>query len=188
MSASEQDTRKRIVKSALEILDEVADVEKVTVRQIAERAGVGIGLINYHFRTKDNLLRIAIGDVMAEMATSLAQTGYHAESEPATRLKTMLKQLYSFGERHEKLIQFMLKDGLLNGDMQAPLFLMPVLREIFGHRKDEIELRIISLQILLPIQVTSISPSAFHFYSGIDLRNMEQRNNFIDSLVENLVK
>ncbi|HYE09896.1 MAG TPA: TetR/AcrR family transcriptional regulator [Patescibacteria group bacterium] len=188
MKNSDQDARSRIIKAAIEILDEVTDVDKVTVRQVAERANVGIGLINYHFKTKDNLLSIAVGDVMGKMATGFITPGNYSDLEPVLKLKTMLKELYSFGERHEKLVQFTLTHGILNGDMQTPLFLVPVLREIFGDRKDEIHLRIIALQILLPIQVTSISPSAFNYYSGINLHNEVQRNNFIDTLIDNLVK
>ena len=65
MTKKEQDARERIISSAIEILYEVSDIEKITVRQIAERANVGIGTINYHFNSKDNLLSFAIGEVMA---------------------------------------------------------------------------------------------------------------------------
>ncbi|SHJ28050.1 transcriptional regulator, TetR family [Geosporobacter subterraneus DSM 17957] len=187
MNQSELDARNRIIKAAIEILDEVADVDKITVRQVAERANVGVGLINYHFKTKDNLLSIAIGEVMVKMATGFSTPGHYSDMEPVLRLKKMLKELYSFAERHEKLVKFTLTHGILNGDMQTPLLLVPALREIFGNRKDEIQLRIIALQIIMPIQVTSISPSAFHYYSGIDLYNEAQRNNFIDTLIDNLV-
>lgn len=187
MSISDQDARNRIIKAAIEMLNEVTDVDKITVRQVAERANVGIGLINYHFKSKDNLLSIAIAEIMAKIATGFSISGNYSDLQPIPKIKTMLKELYSFAERHEKLLQFTLAHGIVNGDMQTPLFLVPVLREIFGDSKDEIQLRIIALQILLPIQVTAICPSAFNFYSGVDLHNEVQRNNFIDTLVDNLV-
>lgn len=52
MTKKEQDARERIISSAIEILYEVSDIEKITVRQIAERANVGIGTINYHLIQK----------------------------------------------------------------------------------------------------------------------------------------
>jgi hypothetical protein len=100
----------------------------------------------------------------------------------------MLKELFNFADPYEKLMKFSLTHEIINGDMQAALYIVPVLKEIFGDRKDEIELRIIALQILLPLQVTGISPTTFHFYSGIDLHNEAQRGNFIDALIDNLVK
>lgn len=187
MVAREQDVRDKIIQATIELLAEVSDVEKVTVRQVAERADVAIGSINYHFKSRDNLLSIAVGDVMAKMAGSFVASSSRSQMDPATNLKVMIRELYSYGESNEKLMQFLITQALLNGDMEAPLFLVPPLREIFTNRKDEMELRIISLQILLPIQVASINPSAFHFYSGIDLHNIEQRNRYIDTLVDNLV-
>lgn len=187
MVAREQDVRDKIIQAAIELLGEVSDVEKVTVRQVAERADVAIGSINYHFKSRDNLLSIAVGDVMAKMASSFVGSSSHSPLDPATRLKVMIQELYSFGESIEKLVQYLITQTLLNGDMEAHLYLVPTLREIFLNRKDEMELRIISLQILLPIQVASLNPSAFHFFSGIDLHNIEQRNKYIDTLVDNLV-
>lgn len=185
---NELDARNRIIRAAIEILNDVTDVDKITIRQVAERANVGIGLINYHFKTKNNLLSIAVSDVMAKMATGFLSSGNHLELEPVAKLKKMLNELYSFSAQHEKLVQFTLTNNILNGDMQTPLFIVPVLREIFGNRKDEIHLRIIALQILLPIQFTSLNPLKFHFYTGIDLHNKAQRNSFIDTLVDNIVK
>jgi hypothetical protein len=78
--------------------------------------------------------------------------------------------------------------SILNGDMQAQLTLVPLLREIFAERKDEIHLRILAMQVLLPLQVAALSPQEFHFYSGIDLFDETQRNRFIDMLIDNLVK
>lgn len=55
MKSNDKDARERIIEVTLNILDEVGDIEKVIIWQIAERTkNVGVGLINYHFKTKDN--------------------------------------------------------------------------------------------------------------------------------------
>ncbi|HEX2927866.1 MAG TPA: TetR/AcrR family transcriptional regulator [Ruminiclostridium sp.] len=187
MNKSDLDARNKIIKAAIEILNEIGDIDKITVRQIAARANVGTGLINYHFNTKDNLLSIAVGDIMAQMAAGFAQSGNCTDMEPISKLKHMLKELYSYAEQHEKLLQFTLNQNIQKGDMQTPLFLVPVLRGIFGEDRDEMNLRIIALQIIAPIQTTVLCPSEFHLYSGVNLRDKQQRNNFIDNLVDNLV-
>lgn len=186
MSPNDQDARQSILATAKVLLDEAADIDKITVRQIAERAGVGIGLINYHFQSKDNLLRIAIGDVMSQTIYHFTDQADYTGLEPAAKLKEMLKELYSFGGRNEKLIRFVLSHELMNGNMQTPLLLIPLLRDIFQSQKNDMQLRIIALQILYPIQVTALHPNAFHLYSGMDLTNLEQRNQFIDVLIDNL--
>lgn len=188
MSPNEQDARQAIINAAKAILGEVDDVEKITVRQIAQRAGVGTGLINYHFKSKNALLSIAVGDVMARTVRRFTETDDCSASEPVSKLKAMVKELYDLaGSNNDKLVRFMLTRDILEGNMQTPLYLVPLLKEIFGDTKDDMQLRIIALQILHPIQVTGLNASKFHMYSGIDLGDPEQRNRFIDMLIDNVL-
>lgn len=186
------DARDRILKATKEILDEADNIDQITVRQIAERANVGVGLINYHFKSKDNLLGTVVSGEMARMAGGFLKTGSKSGSkpgmDPVRKMKVMLKDLFSYGEKHKDHLKYIVTRSILNGDMQAQLTLVPILREIFGEQRDEINLRIIAMQILLPLQVTALSPQAFHFYSGIDLFDETQRNKLIDILVDNLMK
>lgn len=184
---NENETRERIIGATIELLNELPDVENITVRLVAQRAGVGVGLINYHFHTRDNLISLAIGRIMAEMATAMGSAGANSDDSGVDRIRTMLKSLYTYAEQHEKFIQFLLTHGIVNGDLDAALYLVPMLKEVFPKEKDEIQLRIMALQILLPIQVASINPSAFHHFTGIDLHNVKQRETYIDTLVDNVV-
>jgi AcrR family transcriptional regulator len=182
----DQDAKNRILKAAAEILDETEDIERITIRQIAERAGVGTGLINYHFKSKDNLLNVVVGDKMAQIVMSF--TGQKEGEKPVTRLKTMLKELFSYAEGYEKLMRFSLARTVLGCEMDAELFLVPMLKEIFGSEKAEMELRIIAMQILLPLQAASINAQSFRLYSGVDLYSEAQRNSLIDALIDNVIR
>lgn len=184
---NEIEARERIIQATIDLLNEGTEVENLTVRTVAQRATVGVGLINYHFHSRDNLLSIAIGSLMAKMAIDLREEEPVNVGSPTKRIRKMLKTLYSFGEKHEKLIQFLLTHGIINGDMDAALYLVPMLKEVFGMQKDEIQLRILAMQILLPIQVASINPTAFHHFTGIDLHNIKHREDYIDTLIDNLL-
>ncbi len=187
MAATEQDARQTIIDAVKALISETNDVEKITTRQIAERAGVGIGLINYHFKSKDNLLGIAIGDVMTKTIWSFTKTEMYSKLNALEKLKMMLKELYALVGSGEKLIRFILTREITEGNMQTPLHLVPLLKEVFTDRKDDMELRIIALQIIYPIQVTGLNAEAFHMYSGIDLLDTKQRSRFVDMLINNLM-
>ena len=62
-----QDTKEKIIEAAGIMIKENTDVNKITVRGIAKLAGVGTGLINYYFGSKDNLLAAAIEKRVDEM-------------------------------------------------------------------------------------------------------------------------
>ncbi len=187
MRINEQDARQTIIDVARAMINETDDIEKITTRQIAQRAEVGIGLINYHFKSKDNLLRIAIGDVMIKTIAGFAQTEAYSKLSAIEKLRVMLKELYALIGRSKKLVRFILTHEVTEGNMQTPLYLVPLLKEVFGNKKDDMALRIIALQIIHPIQVTGLNAEAFRMYSGIDLFEAEQRSRFVDMLIDNLI-
>jgi AcrR family transcriptional regulator len=53
-------SRRYCKKSAIDLIIETRDLKKVTIRRIARRAGVGVGLINYHFHTKEDCIARAV--------------------------------------------------------------------------------------------------------------------------------
>lgn len=187
MNETEKDARQLIIDAVKNLMNETGNIEEITVRQIAERAGVGTGLINYHFKSKDNLLSIAIGDVMTETIYQFMKTNSHCASEPVIRIKMLVKELYSLAGNSDKVLRFILTREIMEGDLKTALHLVPLLKEIYGEEEDDMRLRIIALQILHPIQVTGLNTEAFHMYSGIDLYNTRQRDHFIDMLIDNLI-
>jgi AcrR family transcriptional regulator len=187
MNQKDKGLRQRIIDSAKAILSDGTDVDKITVRQIAERAGVGIGLINYHFTSKDNLLAIARGDETEIVIARYANEDNEQGLEPSQKLRMLLKDLCASAGNDAKLVRFMLLKEITEGCMQAPLHLIPMLREIIGEQVDEMQLRIIALQILQPLQLAGLNPEPFHMFSGIDISDPEQLSRFIDALIDNLI-
>ena len=54
-----KEVKEKIIKATTELIEESGGkTESITSRKIAERADVALGLINYHFTNKDNLISI----------------------------------------------------------------------------------------------------------------------------------
>ena len=187
MTVKDTDSRENIIRITTELVNETSDIENITVRQIAERAGVAVGSINYYFSSKDSLLSIAVGKILAEQADEFLKDNTKLYADPVQKLKAMLTELCTTAADKKSLRKFMLTQSIVNGDMQAPLYLVPVLKEIFGDEKDEIELRILALQLLYPLQIGGITPEKLYFYSGLNLDEENARNKLIDLLVDGIV-
>lgn len=69
--ASADPTRERILAAALDLFSE-RSFEGATTREIAKRADVTQPLLNYHFRSKDELWRAAVDGLFAELGDALA--------------------------------------------------------------------------------------------------------------------
>jgi len=78
-----------------------------------------------------------------------------------------------------------LTDGLEN-DNSAQIMnaSYPILKEAFGETKTEKELKVILQAIISTVQVTFLRQEIYKKVNGFDFSEQEQRNEFIDTLVD----
>lgn len=182
----EQGAKDRMLQAATELLECEQRAEDITVRKIAERAGVGVGLISYYFDSKDHLLSVASRQIIKDAIDEFSKQA--AITDPIERLKAMIKVIFDLDPGKQQLIQFLLTLGPLRGDLKTSLYLVDVLHEIYGETKGELELRILALQMLQPLEIALMTPEEFRLFSGVDVYDRTSRNEFIDLLVENLIQ
>lgn len=185
----ELDPKQRILQAVIALLGETPDPEKITVRQIARRADVGTGLINYHFGSKEALLNEAIGTLMREEAGLDAPAlPADAGGAPVERIRTLLKQTTKVALRFPSLGRMLAKYALLGGDYGAERTLLPLLREHFGRALSEPEIRVTAIQIVAPLQVMAVRAEDVEVFAGLDLFDEATADQVIDRLVDNVLK
>ena len=80
MSAKE--TKEKILKCTTELLlERGGDIGNVTIRTIAARAGIGVGLTNHYFSSKEQLIEECIESVFSELFEMLGGEGSYKPSE-----------------------------------------------------------------------------------------------------------
>lgn len=188
MNSNDDNAKDKIIKITMDMLNEVDEPDKITVRQIAQRANVGIGLINYHFQSKENLLFKAVSDTMSTLAKELQKSKDGKPENPVEKLKLMLKELVDFAIRYNKLSLILVSHTIQQGNMEVPLYLVPILKDIYGSAKDEIEIRIIALEIVSTLQVAYMNSQKFQLYIGMDINNKLQRDKLIDTVINSIIK
>ena len=65
------ETKEHILNAAVKLIQEGREPADITVRDIAAEADVQVGMINYYFRTKDELMYQAVGVLRYEMASNV---------------------------------------------------------------------------------------------------------------------
>jgi len=96
-------TRERILVAALDLFADVS-FEGATTREIAARAGVSQPSLNYHFRSKDDLWRAAVGVLFAELDASMSERieGLRGVDQ-VTTAKLVIRDFITFSAAHPQL-------------------------------------------------------------------------------------
>lgn len=116
-----RDVRERLLGAASELISEVG-WNAVTTRLLAERAGVTAGLVHYHFRSVQALLREAAVGVMREAVGGVGAVLAGAAT-PADGLRGMLASLDRYSGDDPTSLLFVeaylaaTRDELLRGEL-----------------------------------------------------------------------
>ena len=96
-------TRQRILAAALDLFSE-RSFDGATTREIAGRADVTQGLLNYHFSSKDELWRAAVDGLFAELADALDRRadGLRGVDE-LTVAELLIREFIHFSAAHPQL-------------------------------------------------------------------------------------
>ena len=111
-----QQTRQRIVQSASTIFAE-RGFEGVSLRDIAEHAGVTHGLLRHHFGSKEDIWRSVIDATVANYVAELAPllAGAEEGSPPAEALRTAARLLIRTTARRPDVARLLMHEGIVGG-------------------------------------------------------------------------
>ena len=110
-----QQTRQRIVQSARTVFA-ARGFEGVSLRDIAEHAGVTHGLLRHHFGSKEDIWRavidVTVANYLAELTPLLAAEG---ESSPAQMLRAAARLLIRTTARQPDVTRLLMHEGIVGG-------------------------------------------------------------------------
>lgn len=108
-------TRDRILAAAADLFAE-RSFDGATTREIAARAGVAQPLLNYHYRSKDELWRAAVDSLFHALTSSMAA---HLEEvrevDDLTRAKLQVREFVTFSARHPQLHRIITQESKSDG-------------------------------------------------------------------------
>lgn len=187
MDPQERSTREKLIQATQQLLQEESDPESITARQITSRAGVGLGAINYHFSSKDHLLNEAVLELINQTAAPWLTAAAHQELSPRRQLRQLLLETARVASRFPKISRLPIAHTLREGSFSVPEMVVPLLREIFPGDTRDLELKLIALQLITPMQFGFLHAEAFQRYAGVDVRDPTQQEQLIEGMINILI-
>lgn len=187
MEPPETEPRERILQAAVQLLQEQGDASRVTVRRIAALAGVGVGLVNYHYRSKEDLLDAAFGRILAQQARPWLEARPEMAGPPLARLKQLARQIGETALDFPRLARPGIERAALNARFETALAVLPLLREHFGARKGELELRALALALVSALLVAFLRLDEAAAFVGLDPRDRARLAALSDLIIEQVL-
>lgn len=185
MGENTKDAKARILNTVVGLMLEQKDPNTITNREIARLAGVNSALINYYYQSKENLLNQAVGVCMAQAPANLPEGDFKNE-KPLKRLKNMLRSISRFAVEHRFLSEISISGEMKSGNENTVRTILPILKELFKG-KSEFELKLIALQIVVPMQVLLLNPAAYKKSLNEDVTDLTKGFQILDILIDNVV-
>jgi TetR/AcrR family transcriptional regulator len=108
-------TRAKILAAALDLFSEQS-FDGATTREIAARAGVTQGLLNYHFSSKDELWRAAVDDIFAALDDALDRRAEGLRGvNPLTTARLVIREFVAFSAQHPQLHRIITQECKTDG-------------------------------------------------------------------------
>ena len=188
----EKDTAKqRIINVTIELICQGKKPSEITVSDITEKAGVGNGMVNYHFQSKDNLLRTTVKRVMVCAKNALREKLKTYEKILAKeRLVVILKQTTDLFADNPEICKIAILDNLSNADETLHLLsdveeFNDCLKEIYNNDKHKIWIK--NYIIASFFNYIFLKADAIKKETGFDFYNKNQRDEAIDSFINDLL-
>lgn len=165
------------------------NIEGITIRQIAEQAGIGLGLINYHFKSKDELIEVCVQRIISNVIYSF-RPEIGKDLSPSEHLKTVAKQVMDFLVENPSVSRISIL-----GDFKNPALKDNTMKTVQGFA-NFLENSSYSTEEknMLLFGFTSVLQAAFlrkdiskECY-GVDFNCKEERDRYMDFIAERLFR
>jgi AcrR family transcriptional regulator len=182
-----------IINATIECIEKYG-VQGTTNRKIAEMAGVNNAAINYYFRSKDALIRRCM-QITLENAFDFKDFENLPGGTARQRCAAIFNDLIVGGLNYPGLTRSHFYELLAEGkyDSLAVEKLNKFVEDLAtdmqarGVDLDPQELQLACVQITTAVLMTILAPRLFAAQFGIDIRDEETRQGFVQRLVERLL-
>jgi len=183
----------KIMDATIKLIEECVSIENVTIRDIAAKAGVGVGLINYHFQTKENLINQCVQKIIGNIINKFDAVYQSLTLEPLEKLRFLAKLTCTFLVKNQGISRASILSDLIaancsDNTSQTIQAYLPVMREICGEAKSNEEIYLSTHILITTLQSAFLRKDVFMQNMKVDFYNIKQRERYIDMVIEIILK
>ena len=192
MTKKDKMIKEKIIDTTYELIKEYGDINKITVREIAEKAGVGLAMINYHFQTKENLINVCMLKMIGHTIENFNYYSQNPEMKAIEKMREIGKGIAAFMDANPGFSRISIMNDLVSANTndnsaQVARMLLPIIKEIYGADKTDQELLIMLHVLISSIEVGFLRRDVIRETTGFDFSNSEQRDKFVEFCIHSVI-
>ncbi|MDI9470736.1 MAG: TetR/AcrR family transcriptional regulator [Bacillota bacterium] len=163
-------------------------VEKITIREIAQSAGVAVGLVNYHFGSKKELIEICVERIISQVMKTFGE-GESAECEETAQreadMTSFIVRVFEFLLAHPEISQISMLSDLSEPDLKSnsSVSYRAILKALPAAEVEE-ERKVRAFLLLAGIQSAFLNRRIVDELLGFDLNAASDRGRFFAWVTE----
>ncbi len=184
---SSEDVRQKIIDVTIGLINNSnGAIETITTRTIAEKAGVGIGLVNYYFQTKENLIEICVQRIIGTVITKFKPAA-NEELSAIGRLKATAKEVADFlienpSVSRISILSDHIKPRIFDNTMKT---VQGFLSGLSGNNMSDRDKKILVFALTSILQVLFLRRDLSKELFQLDFNTKTDRDTFIDIIIDN---
>jgi len=191
-----EEVRQKIVMSTIQCIEKYG-LEHVTTRRITEMSGVNVAAINYHFGSKDNLIKAVLKITLDEgFVNNINDYNEEWSSHTYHALENFLKDTLTGMMNYPNLTKAHFQESFNNNTHDGYsinrfnkfLTTFQTLVKDLLKSTTEQQQKLDIIQIWSALMVPGMMPGIFREFLGSDLTDPEDQSDYIKSILEHYIK
>lgn len=178
-------TKQLIMEVTISLIKETGgNVEHLTIRKIAEKANIGVGLINHYFESKDKLIELCVQNIIGDIVHSF-RIEEGIAMKPIDLTKSVVKQVVDFLMENEQVSKISILSDLKNPkerDNSIDTAFGFAYCMSGGVNPDKYLKK--AFYLLAILQESFLRKNVLTKNIGVDFYNKEQRDNYIEEMID----
>lgn len=192
---NKKNCKEELIEITISLINEnKGEVEKVTIRDIAKKSGVSIGLINYHFGNKDNLITECVQKIISNVVSNFRPNMEIGKELPSfeagkARLINAAQMVFDFFYSHPSISRISILNDYNNYTQESNSFSsLQGFSKIIGNAiEDTLEKERISFALTCSMQVMFLKTFDDPVFLGYDFSKQPDRDRYISDLVNRIM-
>ena len=183
-----------IIETTINLIEkEKLDVSQITIREISKRCNIAVGLINYHFKSKEELINISAERIINSIIYKFEDIKVNvAKMKPFEALDFLGNLTLDYLFDHYQIARISILSDISNpkiGDNTFKTYIsyLPLISKIHPEYNEE-KVKIVSLKLIFFMQQIFIRNDIAKEELGIDLFNKEERHKFHHAMIKEILE